>query len=72
MIRNHNLLDGAIDRQIAVETAQALNAMDAAFKNLKRAILQGKYTYYYSELDMLILDAYRAVVDAGAFEEEIL
>ena len=65
IIRSHNLLDDAIDGHITVETAQTFNAMDVAFKNLKRAILQGKYKSYYSELDISILDAYRTVVNSG-------
>ena len=69
IIRSHNLLDDAIDGHITVETAQTFNTMDVAFKNLKRAILQGRYKSYYSELDISILDAYRTVVNSGTFEK---
>ena len=65
IVRSHNLLDDAIDGHITVEPAQTFNAMDVAFKKFKRAILQGKYKSYYSELDISILNAYRTAVNGG-------
>ena len=72
IIRSHNLLDDAIYGHTTVETAQTFNDMNAAFKNLRRAIFQGKYKSYYSELDISILDAYRTDVNGGTFGEDMI
>eukprot|EP00438_Fugacium_kawagutii_P023181 Skav227407 [mRNA] locus=scaffold5580:24324:27602:- [translate_table: standard] len=68
-IKTQNLLADSCDGCITVGTERIYNAMQFAFFNLNKAVLNPNHKSYYSDIDLKILNESRTVIPCGLFEE---